>query len=95
MALAYAGAKVVIAKSFARIFFRNCVNMGLLLPIVYPHDYDESVIGKEVAVHPAELRFEVEGDPRLHRFADFGPLARIIEAGGLTPFTKKRLEATR
>lgn len=88
-ALAYAGAKVVIARSFARIFFRNCVNMGLLLPIQYPHDFDESIMGKEIEIDTEAKVFVVEG--KRYEFPDFGPLAEIVAAGGLTPFNKKRL----
>jgi 3-isopropylmalate/(R)-2-methylmalate dehydratase small subunit len=88
-ALAYAGAKVVIARSFARIFFRNCVNMGLLLPIIYDHPFDENIVGTEVTVDVPALTFRV-GDQEF-KFNDFGPLTDIIQAGGLTPYNKQRL----
>ena len=89
-ALRYAGARVVIAKSFARIFFRNCVNMGLLLPISYDHPFDESIIGKTVAVDQAALTFAVGG--KSYAFKDFGPVGAIIQAGGLIAYTKQRLQ---
>lgn len=89
-ALHHAGARIVIARSFARIFFRNCVNMGLLLPIRHPHPFDASVIGKTATVDLDRRQFWVE-DGEVHTFPDFGPLAEIIEAGGLTPYTKRRL----
>jgi 3-isopropylmalate/(R)-2-methylmalate dehydratase small subunit len=88
-ALAYAGAQVIIAKSFARIFFRNCVNMGLLLPIIYEHSYDENIIGAEVTVNFVQQFFTVHG--RHYEFGDFGPLTAIIKAGGLTNYNKQRL----
>lgn len=88
-ALAYAGAKVVIARSFARIFFRNCVNMGLLLPILHDHPFDESIVGTEVNVNVAERFFTVDG--KAYFFNDFGPLTDIIQAGGLTAYNKQRL----
>jgi 3-isopropylmalate/(R)-2-methylmalate dehydratase small subunit len=90
-ALYYAGARVVIARSFARIFFRNCVNMGLLLPIQYPHDFDESCTGKLVTVDVERRRCKVEGYGEFE-FPDFGPLTAIVEAGGLTAYNKRRLE---
>lgn len=89
LALSHAGAKFVIARSFARIFFRNCINLGVILPIVYPHPYDASIIGQEVTINAEELYFQV-GEERFH-FNDFGPLTAIVEAGGLTNYTKKRI----
>ncbi len=89
-ALHIAGARVVIARSFARIFFRNCVNMGLLIPITYNHPFDEGVIGKEVSVNLEEQTFTAKGET--FKFPDFGPLASIISAGGLLPYVKQNLE---
>lgn len=89
-ALYYAGARVVIAKSFARIFYRNCVNMGLILPIRCDHDFDESVVGKTVEVNLEDFTFTVEG--RKFHFADFGPLADIIAAGGLINYSKQHAQ---
>lgn len=91
MALGLAGAKIIIARSFARIFFRNCINLGILLPIIYKHPYDESIIGQEVMVNTEERYFMV-GDQK-YEFGDFGPLTAIIEAGGLTNYTKQRIAA--
>jgi homoaconitate hydratase family protein len=86
-ALHYAGARVVIARSFARIFYRNCVNMGLLLPITFDHGFDESVIGKTAEVDLQSFTFTVGG--QVFHFADFGPLADIIAAGGLINYSKQ------
>lgn len=90
-ALRYAGARVVIARSFARIFFRNCVNMGLLLPIQHDHPFGPAVLGQRVTVDTANRVFTVEG--ARFPFADFGPLEAIIAAGGLTAYNKARIEA--
>lgn len=90
-ALHYAGARVVIARSFARIFYRNCVNMGLLLPIQVAHPYDNAVVGAEVEVDIARRTFRVGGGAATP-FPDFGPVAEIIAAGGLTAFNKRRIQ---
>lgn len=87
-ALHYAGARVVIAKTFARIFYRNCINMGLLLPIQIAHDLDEKVVGKHVTVDPDARKVTIDG--RSWTFPEFGPVQKIIAAGGLTPYTKSR-----
>ena len=87
-ALHHAGARVVIARSFANIFFRNCVNMGLLLPIRCDHPFGDEVTGRRVEVDIDRRVFAVDG--REFSFADFGPLAGIVAAGGLTPYNKAR-----
>lgn len=87
-ALHYAGARVVIARSFARIFYRNCINMGLLLPIQIAHDWDERVIGEHVAVDLAAHTFTLAG--KTYTFPDFGPVKSIVEAGGLTPLNRAK-----
>lgn len=88
-ALAYAGSKVVIARSFARIFFRNCINMGLLLPIQYDHPFDEAIVGEEVTVNTEQRYFQVEN--QRFEYGDFGPLTDIMEAGGLLNHIKQKI----
>jgi len=88
--LHYAGCRAVIAKSFGSIFYRNCINMGLVLPIVYPHNFDASTMGKEVIVNMQSGYFSVEGCN--YEIPDFGPVTKIVAAGGLTNHTKQRME---
>jgi 3-isopropylmalate/(R)-2-methylmalate dehydratase small subunit len=83
------GVRAVVAKSFARIFFRNCVNNGVL-PIVCPDAVEAINKGDEVSV---DLDRNVVVTPR----GDFSfpPLSpsvmAIIEAGGLIPMLRRRL----
>jgi 3-isopropylmalate/(R)-2-methylmalate dehydratase small subunit len=92
-ALRYAGAEVVIARSFGRIFYRNCVNMGLLLPVKYPHPFDASITGQEITVDLDARTFSCGTQQFI--FPDFGPLAKIVEAGGLINYTKLKLAEKR
>jgi 3-isopropylmalate/(R)-2-methylmalate dehydratase small subunit len=87
-ALYYAGARVVVARSFANIFYRNCINMGLILPLKCEHGQDESVIGKQVEVDLRNRTITLSG--KVLHFPDFGPLADIVAAGGLTNYNKQR-----
>lgn len=91
--LYYAGCRAIIAKSFARIFYRNCINMGLLLPIVCTHDFDESILGKEFIINANKNHFTVKGQN--YPIPDFGPVTKIIAAGGLTNYTKQRMEVAK
>lgn len=88
-ALHYAGARVVVAWSFARIFYRNCINMGLILPIQLKHPFGPEVIGQEVSVDVDKQTVEMMG--RTFDFPSFGPVAEIIRAGGLTKLNQRAL----
>ncbi len=90
LGLYHSGVRVIVAKSFARIFFRNCINMGGLLPIQIDHDLDESIHGKSASIDFKERKFEIEG--RVFEYGSFGPLEQIIQAGGLDSYTIDRLE---
>jgi 3-isopropylmalate/(R)-2-methylmalate dehydratase small subunit len=85
LALSLAGVQIVIAQSFGNIFFRNCINMGILLPIRMPHDFGESVQDEIVDVDLVSRRVTLAGST--YPFDDFGPLLSIINAGGLIPYS--------
>jgi 3-isopropylmalate/(R)-2-methylmalate dehydratase small subunit len=88
-----AGVRVLVAKSIARIYFRNAVNGGLL-PVVCPPAVDAIQMGET---------FSVDADAYLIRCAagefSFPPLSEslkaILEAGGLIPMLRARLAAER
>jgi 3-isopropylmalate/(R)-2-methylmalate dehydratase small subunit len=90
-ALHYAGVRAVVARSFARIFYRNCINMGLILPIQLEHDLGVEVIGAHVEIDLDERVIDVLA--RRFAFPSFGPVAGIIEAGGLTKLNQRAMAA--
>ncbi|MBU0725210.1 MAG: 3-isopropylmalate dehydratase [Alphaproteobacteria bacterium] len=76
-----AGVKLVVAKSFSRIFFRNSINTGLPV-IVSPELADAVVDGVPVEVDLAAGGAKL-GD-RLIAFTSLSPeLLAILTAGGL------------
>ena len=82
-ALKAAGVRVIIAKSFARIYFRNMVNNGML-PIIAPAAVDAIQPGERVTVDPNAHRIHcAAGD------FPFPPLSStlqaLLDAGGLIP----------
>jgi 3-isopropylmalate dehydratase small subunit len=87
-----AGVSGVIAKSFARIFFRNAINIGL--PILEcPQAVEGIQPGDEIEVEPAggTVRNLSSGEIfQAEPFPDF--LQRIIERGGLLAYVEDRLE---
>ncbi|MBN1517431.1 3-isopropylmalate dehydratase small subunit [Candidatus Sumerlaeota bacterium] len=86
-----AGVACVVAGSFSRIYFRNAINLGL--PIVAcPELVGRIQPGDTVSVDLANGRIGVNG---VATYA-FAPLPeevfQILEAGGLVPYVKSRLE---
>ncbi len=81
-----AGVEAVLAKSFARIFYRNCINVGL--PAI-TCDTDEIEEGDELVLDMENgvIRNETKGTG-----LDFPPLPpvmnRILQEGGLVAYIK-------
>ncbi|HEY0007476.1 MAG TPA: 3-isopropylmalate dehydratase [Tepidisphaeraceae bacterium] len=90
LALAEAGIKCVIAEFYARIFFRNSVNGGYLLPLESVGRLVEKCkTGDELEVHVLDgyvlnktqnLKFEIK---------PLGDVLPIIEAGGVFNYAQK------
>jgi 3-isopropylmalate/(R)-2-methylmalate dehydratase small subunit len=83
-----AGVSAVLAESFARIFFRNAINVGL--PILECPGVSELEAGCEAELDLAAGVFraggrELRGSPYPQA------MRRLIEAGGLMPYVKARL----
>ncbi|MBR9691817.1 3-isopropylmalate dehydratase small subunit [Candidatus Woesearchaeota archaeon] len=83
--------EAVVAESFARIYFRNSVNGGIILPLESTADLTDFVeTGDQVEIDlSGSPHIEING--RLFDIKEFGPVKKIIEAGGLTAYNKKRL----
>jgi 3-isopropylmalate/(R)-2-methylmalate dehydratase small subunit len=82
----------VIAKSFARIFFRNAINIGLPL-LECAAAVDNTRNGQTLEVDLASGKIK-NMDTGMEFTAEAYPqfMAEIIAAGGLIEYTKKRLE---
>jgi fatty-acyl-CoA synthase len=92
LAIKAAGVSAVIAKSFARIFFRNAINIGL--PILESAEGVDGIReGDEIEVEPTTgtIRNLTSGETyRAEPFPDF--LKRIIDKGGLLAYVEERLQ---
>jgi len=95
LAIKAAGVSCIIAKSFARIFFRNAINIGLpLLECNEAVDKTEAGDVLEVDLASGKIKsltsgmvFTASPYPRF--------MAELISAGGLIEHTKKRLASRR
>jgi 3-isopropylmalate/(R)-2-methylmalate dehydratase small subunit len=85
-----AGIQCIIAKSFARIFFRNAINIGL--PIVECPEGLEAEDGDEVEVDFEEGKVRNITKGKEYKTQSFPPfLQEIIDAGGLIGYARRRL----
>ena len=93
VAIKAAGVSCVIAKSFARIFYRNSINMGL--PILEcPEAVDAISDGDVVSVDADTGTIVDETTGATFHAQPFPPfIQEIINAGGLVERTKKKIAA--
>ncbi len=86
-----AGVDAVIAKSFARIFYRNAINTGL--PIMECPEAVDAISQGDIVSVDADAGIVVdETTGETFKAQPFPPFIReIIEAGGLINRTKERL----
>lgn len=91
IAIKASGVSCVIAASFARIFFRNAINIGL--PVMECPEADASISmgdALEVDFDTGEIRDLTTGG--CYQAAPFPPfMLRIIAAGGLVNYTKGQI----
>ncbi|MBI4687351.1 MAG: 3-isopropylmalate dehydratase small subunit [Nitrospirae bacterium] len=94
IAIKAAGLQAVVAKSFARIFYRNAFNIGL--PIFESEEASEKIREKD--------EIEIDGDKgiikNLTRNEQYSAkpippfMQELISAGGLIEWTKRKLKAS-
>ncbi len=89
LALKGCGVALVIARSFARIFYRNAINIGL--PIIEMPQADALQAGDEVEVDLSQGAVRNITQGRTYRAQPFAAfICHIIEAGGLVNWAKKK-----
>jgi 3-isopropylmalate/(R)-2-methylmalate dehydratase small subunit len=90
IALGSAGCRIVLAESFARIFFRNCVATGELYPCELTERLCEQLrTGDAVTVNLDELTVTEVATGRVHRIKPLGDVRPVIDAGGLFQYARK------
>ncbi len=90
LAISQAGVCVVVAESYARIFYRNAINGGYLLPLESPRRLtDQIATGDELELDRSihVLRHLASGQS--WSLKPLGDVADIIAAGGIFPYAKR------
>ena len=88
IAMGAAGVQVVVAESFARIFFRNCVATGEL----YPYDAKERLCEKVKTGDIATLDFDHDTltvGGTTYSLKSLGEVRPVIDAGGLFNYARQ------
>jgi 3-isopropylmalate/(R)-2-methylmalate dehydratase small subunit len=87
IALGAAGVEAVIAESFARIFFRNCVATGEL----YPYDSNERLCDVLRTGDVATLDFDhdtLTAGGKTYSLKPLGEVRPVIDAGGIFNYAR-------
>ena len=90
IALDAAGIEAVVAEFYARIFFRNSVNGGYLIPFECGERLCERVCtGDELSLDVASSTLRNLTTGETYVLKPLGEVAPILEAGGLFPYARK------
>jgi 3-isopropylmalate/(R)-2-methylmalate dehydratase small subunit len=91
LALKYAGVKCVLAESFARIFYRNSINIGL--PVIEVKGIAQAVnVDDELSIHLEEGKVQNLTKKQTLQGTQLPPfIMEILSDGGLIENLRKRM----
>lgn len=91
-AIKVAGTSLVIAESFARIFYRNAINIGL--PIIESKEASEKINdGDLLEIDTAKGLIYNKTKDESYQVEGFPPfIEKLVEAGNLLNYVKKKVE---
>lgn len=90
IALGSAGCRIILAQSFARIFFRNCVSTGELYPCESSDRLcDLLQTGDVVTVDLDQATVTIRDSGKSHPFKPLGDVRPVVDAGGLFNYARK------
>ena len=90
IALGSAGCKIVLAESFARIFFRNSVATGELYPCeITERLCDTLKTGDVVTLDLDRETVTVQATGKVHTLKPLGDVRTVVDAGGLFNYARK------
>jgi 3-isopropylmalate/(R)-2-methylmalate dehydratase small subunit len=93
IAIKAAGVSAVIARSFARIFFRNAINIGLPL-LESPEAVDNTEPGDVLEIDLVKGEIRNVSKNRKYTASPYPPfMSELIASGGLVEYTRKKLTA--
>lgn len=88
--LKYCGVNIIIAASFSGLYFRNCINQGVL-PCVCLELLQHVKTGDQIEFDLQNARIEANG--KVFTFPRLSPSVQaIMDAGGLLPMLQKQFQ---
>ncbi|MBN2011780.1 3-isopropylmalate dehydratase [candidate division KSB1 bacterium] len=89
-ALMKAGVKAIVAESYARIFYRNSVDGGFVVPFESVNGLKKSIkTGDEVEIDLAKNQITNKTEGATYKLKPLGDVMPIIEQGGLFEYARK------
>ncbi|MFA6717094.1 MAG: 3-isopropylmalate dehydratase [Victivallaceae bacterium] len=89
ISLGAAGCKAVIANSFARIFFRNCIATGEVYPVETDAELNKEIkTGDEIEIDLDNKTVKVISGGKTCETKDLGAVKAVIEAGGIFDYAR-------
>ncbi len=90
IAMGSANCEIVLAESFARIFFRNCVATGELYPCESADRLCEILkTGDVVTVDLDAATVTGQGTGKVYKFKPLGDVRPVVDAGGLFNYARQ------
>jgi 3-isopropylmalate/(R)-2-methylmalate dehydratase small subunit len=90
IAMGAANSRVVVAESFARIFFRNCVATGELYPCETTERLcDVLQTGDIVTVDLDKATVAVQKTGKVYQLKPLGDVKPVVDAGGIFNFARQ------
>jgi len=90
IAMGSAGCRIVLAQSFARIFFRNSIATGELYPCESPDRLTDALqTGDEVTVDLDAETITIKVTGKVFTMKPLGDVRPVVDAGGLFNYARK------
>ncbi|MCB0732435.1 MAG: 3-isopropylmalate dehydratase [Ignavibacteriae bacterium] len=89
-ALEKAGVKAIISESYARIFYRNSVDGGFLVPLESPKKLNNEIkTGDELEINLDNYTLKNISSGSEYKLQQLGSVLPIVEAGGIFEYARK------
>ncbi len=90
LALQVAGVKAIVAESYARIFYRNSVDGGFLVPLEVKEKLNDKIkTGDEVEIDLENNSIKNLTDGKVYNLHPLGSVLDIVKSGGLFNYARE------